>query len=60
MPGGIPIMPGDGYAVTTLLIRQMLKNDPFLTPEIVLSLVRKEAALLGGQPQQGQYQQRAA
>lgn len=56
-PRGIPIMPGDGYAVTTLLIRQMLKNDPFLTPEIVLSLVRKEAALLAGQPQQGQYQQ---
>lgn len=44
-PRGVPIMPGDGYAVTTLLIRQMLRNDPFLTPEILLSLVRKQAEL---------------
>ncbi|MBG6083218.1 hypothetical protein [Rubrivivax gelatinosus] len=44
-PRGVPIMAGDSYAVTTLLIRQMLRNDPFLSPEIVLSLVRKEAGL---------------
>jgi hypothetical protein len=35
--------------LTTLLIRQMLKNDPFLSPEILLSLVLKEAALASGQ-----------
>lgn len=55
-PRAIPIMPGDGYAVTTLLIRQMLKNDPFLTPEILLSLVRKEAHLMTGQSTQPQRQ----
>ena len=55
-PRAIPIMPGDGYAVTTLLIRQMLKNDPFLTPEILLSLVRKEATLMTGQASQQQRQ----
>lgn len=55
-PRAIPIMPGDGYAVTTLLIRQMLKNDPFLTPEILLSLVRKEAQLMTGQSTQPQRQ----
>lgn len=51
-PRGVPIMPGDGYAVTTLLMRQMLKNDPFLSPEILLSLVRKEAALSMGEVRQ--------
>lgn len=50
-PRGVPIMPGDGYAVTTLLMRQMLKNDPFLTPEIMLSLVRKQAELFNAPAQ---------
>ncbi|WP_049820940.1 hypothetical protein [Methylibium petroleiphilum] len=50
-PRGVPIMPGDGYAVTTLLMRQMLKNDPFLTPEILLSLVRKQAELFNAPAQ---------
>ena len=47
-PRGAPIQPGDGYAVTTLMLRQLLRNDPFLSPSILLSLVRREAALANG------------
>ena len=44
-PRGVPIPAGDGYSITTLLIRQMLKNDPFLTVEALFHLVRKQAEL---------------
>jgi hypothetical protein len=47
-PRAIPILPGDSYAATALLLGQLLKNDPRLPPELLLSLVRKEAALVNG------------
>jgi hypothetical protein len=43
----VPILPGDGYALTTLLIRQMLANDPFLSSDVILAIVRKQAELAG-------------
>ena len=48
-PRAIPILPGDSYAATTLLLRQLLKNDPLLPPALLLSLVRKEAAMANGE-----------
>lgn len=61
-PRGIPIMPGDAYSITTLLIRQMLKNDPFLTTEAVLTLTKTQANMLNGMSQRDGHnqQQRAA
>ena len=46
-PRGVPIMAGDGYALTVLIIRQMLKNSPFLTAEAMLAIVKKQADLAG-------------
>nr|WP_023842328.1 hypothetical protein [Burkholderia sp. M701]BAO18785.1 hypothetical protein [Burkholderia sp. M701] len=40
---GVPILPGDAYAITTLIIRQMLKNDDFLNAETLLRLVKIQA-----------------
>lgn len=40
---GVPILPGDVYGIITLLIRQMLKNDPFLNVDVLLSIVQKQA-----------------
>lgn len=42
---GVPIMAGDTYALSTLLMRQMLRNDPFLTPESLLMLVRTQGEM---------------
>ncbi len=45
-PRGIPILPGDAYSITTLIIRQMLKNDPFLSSEALLAITKKQAEIL--------------
>lgn len=42
---GVPIMPGDAYSLCTLIMRQMLKNDPFLSSEILLKIVYKQAEM---------------
>ncbi|MDR5799093.1 MULTISPECIES: hypothetical protein [Caballeronia] len=47
---GVPIMAGDAYSICTLIMRQMLKNDPFLSSEALLMIVKKQGELhLGGQ-----------
>ncbi|WP_432263258.1 hypothetical protein [Cupriavidus sp. TMH.W2] len=43
---GVPIMAGDSYSLCTLLMRQMLKNDPFLSSEALLTIVQKQAEML--------------
>jgi hypothetical protein len=59
---GIPIMAGDAYSITTLLIRQMLKNDPFLSVESLLAITRKQAEIANGQgvAQPQRWQQKTA
>lgn len=48
---GIPIPAGDAYSLCTLLMRQMLKNDPFLSSEALLTIVRKQAEMVNAMPQ---------
>jgi hypothetical protein len=61
-PRGIPIPAGDAYSLCTLLMRQMLKNDPFLSSEALLTIVRKQAemvnAMASAQDRQAADQQR--
>lgn len=45
---GVPLMAGDTYALCTLIMRQMLLNDPFLSSESLLMLVKTQAAMLSG------------
>lgn len=37
----VPIESGDCFGVVTLLIEQMLKNSPFLSPETLLNIVQR-------------------
>lgn len=37
----LPIGPGDCYGIITLIMEQMLKNAPFLTPESLLTLIER-------------------
>lgn len=45
----LPILPGDCYAVITLLMEQMLKNAPFLTAESLLSLIKRTGLMASSQ-----------
>lgn len=38
-------MAGDAYSICTLIMRQMLKNDPFLSSEALLMIVKKQGEL---------------
>lgn len=40
---GVQIPPGDAYNATTLLMRQMKKNDDFLSDDTIIRLVKRQA-----------------
>lgn len=49
---GVPIMAGDAYPITTMLMKQMIKNDPFLTSEALFRLVKIQAEMASTAPRQ--------
>lgn len=43
---GVAIAPGDAYPITTMIVKQMLANDPFLTADLVFKLARKQIEIM--------------
>ena len=43
---GVAIMAGDAYPITTMIVKQMLANDPFLTADLVFKLARKQIEIM--------------
>lgn len=43
---GVAIAPGDAYPITTMIVKQMLANDPFLTADLVLKLAMKQVEIM--------------
>ena len=43
---GVAIAPGDAYPITTMIVKQMLANDPFLTADLVFKLAKKQIEIM--------------
>jgi hypothetical protein len=43
---GVAIAPGDAYSITTMIVKQMLANDPFLTADLVFKLAKKQIEIM--------------
>ena len=50
---GIAIAPGDAYPITTMIVKQMLANDPFLSADLVFKLAKKQVEIMQHGQQQG-------
>lgn len=40
-PRAVPMPPKDSYPVISMLLKQMLKNDPFLTADLILQITKR-------------------
>ena len=47
------IAPGDSYPITTMIVKQMLANDPFLTADLVFKLAKKQIEIMQQGVEQG-------
>jgi hypothetical protein len=43
---GVAITAGAAYPITTMLVKQMLANDPFLTADLVFKLAKKQVEIM--------------
>ncbi|MBV0881633.1 hypothetical protein KTQ42_20335 [Noviherbaspirillum sp. L7-7A] len=43
---GVAIAAGDAYPITTMIVKQMLANDPFLTADLVFKLAKKQIEIM--------------